>query len=245
MIHLKGVTKTFGRHQALKDVSLEVPEKRIFGLLGPNGAGKTTLLRLLMGVLVPDEGEITLFGRYTPGMAQATRQIGYMPQQLALYEGLTIRENVRFFGHLYGMEKAALHQSCEEALRRVDLLGRADDLALTLSGGMQRRVMLATAMVHKPKLLILDEPTAGIDPVLRLNFWAWFRDLANEGATILVTTHHISEADHCQEVLFLREGHLLEQGNPASLISKYKVADLEAAFVQATQQSPSGQEGAP
>ena len=235
MIVLDGVTKRFGTHLAVDRLSLEIPGKRIIGLLGPNGAGKTTLLRMLMGVLTPEAGRIELFGRYAPGEMAATRLIGYMPQQLAIYEGLSLRENVHFFGRLYGVEQSSLVTRCEEVLRRVELDARGDDIALSLSGGMLRRVMLATALIHKPQLLILDEPTAGVDPVLRLHFWAWFKDLCAEGTTILVTTHHISEAGQCDEVFFLRSGTLLERGTPAELNARYGVNDLEAAFVQATQ----------
>jgi ABC-2 type transport system ATP-binding protein len=237
MIEIEHVLKTYRGHTALHDLTLSIPEGRIFGLLGPNGAGKTTLLRLIMGVLRPDAGTIRLFGGLAPGVLEATRRIGYMPQQLALYEGLSVRENVLFFGRMYGLGGAALAARADEVLQRVELTARQSSLAGTLSGGMMRRAMLASALVHGPRLLILDEPTAGVDPLLRLRFWDWFRQLAAEGITVLVTTHHISEASHCSEVLFLREGHILERGRPADLIARYGTADLEAAFVQATQRA--------
>lgn len=240
MIELQHVRKAYHGRVALDDLTLTIPEGRIFGLLGPNGAGKTTLLRLIMGVLRPDAGTITLFDGLTPGHTEATRQIGYMPQQLALYEGLSVRENVLFFGRMYGLGGTDLQGRADEVLDRVDLLERQDSLAGTLSGGMMRRAMLASALVHRPRLLILDEPTAGVDPLLRLRFWEWFRQLAAEGITVLVTTHHISEAGQGGEVLFLREGRILERGRPDELIARYAASDLEGAFVQATREAIPG-----
>jgi ABC-2 type transport system ATP-binding protein len=240
VIEIAHVRKSYHGHTALHDLTLSIPEGRIFGLLGPNGAGKTTLLRLVMGVMRPDSGDITLFDGLRAGASEATRRIGYMPQQLALYEGLSVRENVEFFGRMYGLGGAELKARTREVLERVDLLERQDSQAGTLSGGMMRRAMLASALVHGPRLLILDEPTAGVDPLLRIRFWDWFRQLAAEGITVLVTTHHISEASRSGEVLFLREGRILERGEPAALIARYGAADLEAAFVQATRDTVPG-----
>lgn len=234
MIALDQLSKSFGGRPVLHPLTLTIPQGRIFGLLGPNGAGKSTLLRIIMGLLKPDAGRVVLFGNLAPGDAEAARRIGYMPQQLALYEDLSARQNVRFFGRMYGMRGAALTARTDEVLERVALTAEAERPVRNLSGGMQHRVMLATALVHQPSLLILDEPTTGVDPSLRLRFWEWFEGLSREGASILVTTHHIAEAVHCQEVLFLREGSLLERGTPQALIERYGVSDLEAAFVQAT-----------
>ncbi|HEX9843983.1 MAG TPA: ABC transporter ATP-binding protein, partial [bacterium] len=158
--------------------------------------------------------------------------------QLALYEGLSVEENIAFFGRLYGVDGRTLSRRIDEVLERVELRRRRKALAGTLSGGMMRRAMLASVLVHEPRLLILDEPTAGVDPVLRLRFWGWFRRLVGEGLTILVTTHHISEAAACEQVVFLREGRLMEQGPPQVLIERYGAADLEAAFVAATHEAP-------
>jgi ABC-type multidrug transport system ATPase subunit len=241
MIEIEHLRKSYRGRPALHDLTLSIPEGRIFGLLGPNGAGKTTLLRLVMGLLRPDAGRIVLFGGLAPGSPAATRQIGYMPQQLALYEGLSVRENVRFYGHMYGLRGAELRARAQEVIARVELAARQHSLAGALSGGLMRRAMLASALVHRPRLLILDEPTAGVDPLLRLRFWEWFRRLAAEGITVLVTTHHISEASQGDEVLFLREGRILERGRPAELIARYAAADLEAAFVQATRAAVPGE----
>ena len=235
MIAIEQVRKSFRGRPALHDLTLSIPAGSTFGLLGPNGAGKTTLLRLIMGVLRPDAGRIRLFGDGRPGAPDVTRRVGYMPQELALYEGLTVAENVAFFGRMYGLGGADLRAQVDEVLARVELTERRDSLAGALSGGMMRRAMLASVLVHRPRLLILDEPTAGVDPLLRLRFWEWFRALAQDGVTLLVTTHHISEAGQCASVLFLREGQILEQGPPGPLIERYGARDLEDAFVRATQ----------
>ncbi len=250
MISVEGVVKRYGkpdspsgaktgkRHSgtvAVDQLTLHIPAGRIFGLLGPNGAGKTTLLRMIMGLIAPDAGQIRLFEGLEPGADACIRRMGYMPQNLALYESLTVEENVVFFGQLYGMPRDTLATRTREVLEQVDLWERRDTPAGELSGGMMRRAMLASAVVHGPQLLILDEPTAGVDPLLRISFWEWFGRLADEGTTLLITTHHISEAVRCQEVIFQRAGRVLDRGVPAALMERYKATDLEAAFVAATE----------
>ena len=234
MISVEGVVKRYGAMVAVDRLSMEIPAGRIFGLLGPNGAGKTTLLRMMMGLIVPDAGRIRLFEGLEPGSPAAIRRIGYLPQQLALYESLTVRENVAFFARLYRMSGERIVERTREVLERVELWERRDEPAGKLSGGLLRRAMLASAVVHAPRLLILDEPTAGVDPLLRLKFWDWFSALADEGATLLITTHHIAEADRCQEVVFQHAGRVLDRGAPAALMERYGVRDLEAAFIAAT-----------
>jgi ABC-2 type transport system ATP-binding protein len=234
MLSLEHVVKRMGHVRAIDDLSLDVPEGTLFGLLGPNGAGKTTLLRLLMGLLRADAGRITLFGRYAPTDLEVPALLGYMPQQLAVYPGLSVEENIAFYGHLYGLSGAELRRRTARLLEMVELTARARSPVGQLSGGMVRRAMLATTMVHQPRLLILDEPTAGVDPLLRLKFWQWFGDLRAQGTSIIVTTHHISEASRCHRVVFLRAGRVLEQGPPGELMARYGATDLEAAFVAAT-----------
>lgn len=243
MLTISHLTKQLGTTRALDDFSLTVEPGQLFGLLGPNGAGKTTLIRLIMGLLRPTAGEITLFDRYRPGDQAARNLIGYMPQQLAVYPGLSVLENLLFFGRLYQMNEHDLRDRAEELLAMVELEAVRDQLVATLSGGMVRRVMLATALIHRPRLLILDEPTAGVDPLLRLRFWEWFNAMVAAGTTLIVTTHNIAEARHCREVLFLRNGRLLKQGSPQSLNAKYGCDDLEAAFVAAVQQRASAEVG--
>lgn len=237
MLTINHLSKQLGTTRALDDFSLDIAPGQLFGLLGPNGAGKTTLIRLVMGLLRPTSGEITLFDKYRPGDPAARSLIGYMPQQLAVYPGLSVLENLLFFGRLYQMSEADLRGRATELLEMVELEAVRDQLVATLSGGMVRRVMLATALIHRPQLLILDEPTAGVDPLLRIRFWEWFNAMVAAGTTLIVTTHNIAEARHCREVLFLRNGRLLEQGSPQSLNDKYGCHDLEAAFVAAVQHS--------
>lgn len=241
MISLDRVVKVYGGRRVIDRLSLDIPRGHIFGLLGPNGAGKTTLLRMIMGLVRPDAGTVTLFGGEAPGSDAAVRRIGYMPQGLALYEGLSIQENLMFFGRLYGVPDDELLRRSETVLRQVELLDRRESRVADLSGGMMRRAMLASAVIHHPALLILDEPTAGVDPLLRNKFWDWFTQLADGGTTLLITTHHISEADRCQEVVFQRFGRILSRGRPQDLLAHYGAADLEHAFVTATREAQAGE----
>ncbi|MDH4121096.1 MAG: ABC transporter ATP-binding protein [Deltaproteobacteria bacterium] len=234
MLQVDRVTKQFGKLKALDELTLAVPEGQIFGLLGPNGAGKSTLIRIITGLLPPTSGTITLLGSKDPTDMEIRRQVGYMPQDAALYPGLTIAENVRFFGRIYGVPETVISQRMEEDLELVELTHRKDSVVETLSGGMVRRTMLLTALIHRPRFLILDEPTVGVDPELRLKFWDWLAQLVQRGSSILITTHHISEAVRCAKVVFLREGKRLEEGPPRELMARYGSQDLEEAFVKAT-----------
>jgi ABC-2 type transport system ATP-binding protein len=233
MLKLNQVTRQFGKFTAVDHLELEISQGLIFGLLGPNGAGKTTLLRMIMGLIRPTFGNITLFNTYAPTDWEVREKIGYMPQQLAIYPGLSVLENILFFGRLYNSQDIKIKQRADEIIDMVELSGQRDNLVSSLSGGMVRRAMLATTLIHQPALIILDEPTAGVDPSLRLKFWQWFQTLADAGTSIIITTHHIAEADHCDRVVFLREGKILEQGPPNTLMKTYNAQDLEAAFVKA------------
>lgn len=234
MLNLQGVTRKFDQLTAVDGIDLEIPKGLIFGLLGPNGAGKTTLLRMIMGLIPPTSGTITLFGKYAPTDRIVRGRIGYMPQQLAIYPGLSTLENVLFYGRLYGMPETELQSRAREILEMVELSPQNNQLVAHLSGGLVRRALLATALIHQPSLVILDEPTAGIDPALRIRFWEWFGVLSGQGISILITTHHITEASRCDQVVFLREGRLIEQGTPRALMTRYQSKDLEDAFVRAT-----------
>jgi len=238
-----------GNVQALNDLTLEVPAGSVFGLLGPNGAGKTTLIRAITGLLPLDSGRISLFNQLAPGSHASRKLIGYMPQQLALYPTMTVTDNILFFGRLYGVPEATLAHRLSELLEMVELKDFANAKVGELSGGMVRRVMLASVVIHQPKLLILDEPTAGVDPLLRIKFWDWFADLQAQGTSILVTTHHISESFRCSQVVFMRDGQLLENGTPQQLMDRYDAQDLETAFVDATRSqtphAPAAERGTP
>lgn len=215
------LTKSYGHIEALSGLSLTVTEGEIFGLLGANGAGKTTLIKILTGVTRADNGTAEVLGFDPVRQAHDLRQhIGYMPQAPALYEDLTGRDNVRFFGQSRPMPN--LDERIDEVLAFVDLTDRQHDSVYGFSGGMKQRLSLACALVHRPRLLFLDEPSTGVDPKLRENLWAHFRDLTNQGTTILLSTHQMDEAFHCDRVAVMRNGAALACDSPRGLMSRGK-----------------------
>ena len=228
-VQAKGVRKRFGAIAALDGLDLAVGAGEIYGLLGPNGSGKTTFIRCLAGLVRPDAGEITVLGR-SPRDAVAAGRVGYMTQAAALYGDLSVGENLSFFARLEGVERAA--ERIEDALRTVDLLDRIRSTVSTLSGGMKQRVSLAAALLHQPDLLLLDEPTVGVDPVLRQEFWTHFRALASKGVTILVSSHVMDEASRCDRLGLIRAGRVLAEGTASELIARAGASDLEAAFLK-------------
>lgn len=238
MINLNNLRKNYGQVQAIKQLNLSISKGDIFGLLGPNGAGKTSLIKLITGQMSPSEGKVTLFDGESPYSEKTRKKIGVMPQDLSIYRELSLTENLKFFGSLYGL-KEDLKRRIEEVISLVELSSKRDGPIEFLSGGMQRRASLACALIHSPPLLILDEPTAGVDPLLRLKFWELFKKLAQEGTTLLITTHHISEAINCNNVAFLREGEVIQKGKPSSIIEHFKASHLEEAFALATTQGTS------
>jgi len=226
----KGLTKRFGDRLALNDLNLDIEEKETYGLIGPNGAGKTTFIRIAAGLAKADEGEITVLGKTMPDRSIAPH-IGYMTQKGALYSDLTVIENLKFFASLYGVGGEKGRARIAEILEMVALTDRRDSIVGNLSGGMIQRASLAATLLHRPKLLFLDEPTAGVDPELRLTFWNHFEKLNAEGATIIVSTHHLDEASRCHRLGMLREGRIIAQGPPADLLSKTGAETLEMAFM--------------
>ena len=216
-----GLRKTFGGVPALDGLDLRVPAGRIYGLLGPNGSGKTTLIRALAGLVRPDAGTVTVLGR-TPREAVVAGMLGYMTQAAALYGELSIQENLRFFAELEGVPTSELGARVDDALRAV--VG-------ALSGGMRTRVSLAAALLHRPAVLLLDEPTVGVDPALRRDFWDHFRALARSGSTIVVSSHVMDEAARCDRLGLMRAGRLLAEGTVAELCAQAGTADLESAFL--------------
>lgn len=207
---------SFGRLDVLRGLSLTVERGSIVGLLGANGAGKTTFIRLLVGLLHAKSGSVEVLGEApSPRVA---RRIGYMPQLNALYLELSAKENVEFFARMYGLSNGEQRwRATADAIGLVGLSDRADDPILRLSGGMRQRVSLACALVHKPDLLLLDEPTVGLDPELRATFWEHFRALAEGGQTILISSHTMDDAAHCDRLAFLRDGHVIADGSPEEL----------------------------
>ena len=211
-------SKRFGDDVALDDVSITVPEGKILGIIGPSGAGKTTLVRLMTGALTPTDGEIRVMGEDPTRFKRRTRErIGYMPQSFALYPDLTARENVDFVASLFGLLWWRRRRRTRHVLELVDLWSVRDRRAGKLSGGMQRRLELASALVHDPLILFLDEPTAGIDPLLRATIWRELTRLRDDGRTLLVTTQYVGEAEGCDAVLLISDGRVVAAGTPDEL----------------------------
>jgi len=223
-----GLRKTFGSIQAVDGIDLALAPGRIYGLLGPNGSGKTTLIRLLTGLARATSGEARVLGIRMPSRAALAR-IGYMPQSEAIYPELSVGENLGFFATLEGQRDRA---AVDRVLELVELTDRRRTPALELSGGMRRRLSLACALVHEPEVLFLDEPTVGVDPALRVQFWSHFRRLAAAGRTILVASHVMDEADRCDDLLFVRSGQVIARGSGAELRARAGTDNLEAAFLQ-------------
>jgi ABC-2 type transport system ATP-binding protein len=222
--------REFGPVTALDGVDLAIDGPEIVGIAGPNGAGKTTLIQCLLGLLAPTAGSARIDGTAGPALGSADRaRIGYMPQEPAIYRDLTVRENVAFFASLYGVcdRQAAV----AEALDFVDLADRADSRVEALSGGMVRRTSLACSIVHDPALLVLDEPTVGLDPALRAEMWREFRDRCERGTLVLVSTHYLAEVSRCDRALFLSGGRVLAFDDPASIKEATDTTDMEGAFL--------------
>jgi ABC-2 type transport system ATP-binding protein len=210
----------------LDELSLSVASGRVTGLLGPSGSGKTTLMRAIVGVQIVESGTITVLGE-AAGTPPLRWKVGYMTQNPAVYGDLTVRENLRYFGRILG----AAQGSVEEVLATVDMTSFGDRVVNRLSGGQRARVSLATALIGGPELLVLDEPTVGLDPVLRRDLWRSFNELAEQGKTLLVSSHVMDEADHCQDLLLLREGKLVATGTPADVRTQSGKQDLDEAFL--------------
>jgi ABC-2 type transport system ATP-binding protein len=218
VIDVRGLNKHFGANHVVRDLALSVRRGEIFGFLGPNGSGKTTTIRMLCGLLTPDSGEGTCLGYDIRREAyEIKRHAGYMTQRFSFWEDLTIRENLRFVARMYGM--ADRRAKVEAALGRLGLTARGDQLAGTLSGGWKQRLALAACLLHEPQLLLLDEPTAGVDPKARREFWEELHTFAAAGITVLVSTHYMDEAERCHKLAYILNGRLLTQGTAAEVIA--------------------------
>jgi ABC-2 type transport system ATP-binding protein len=231
-VEVDGLSFNYGRQRVLDGLSLEVPRGISFGLLGPNGAGKTTLIRLLVGLLRPRLGTIRVLGlRPSPKVAHL---IGYMPQLPSLYGELSIIQNVDFFARIYRLtDRAERKRRVEEVIKLVDMWEHRHKNVMSLSGGMKQRVSMVCALVHNPPLLFLDEPTVGLDPELRVTFWDYFSSLTRQGITLIISSHTMDDAAHCDRLAFMRGGKFVAQGSPAELkqATGQPEASLEDAFL--------------
>ncbi|ODT62561.1 MAG: multidrug ABC transporter ATP-binding protein [Phenylobacterium sp. SCN 69-14] len=217
-IDVRGLSKSFGDKHVVQDVNLKVEEGRICGFLGPNGSGKTTTLRMLCGLLTPDSGQGTALGLDIIGQANLIkRRTGYMTQRFSLYEDLTIEENLQFSARVHELDRRK--ERVDKALERLGLLERRRQLAGSLSGGWKQRLALAAATLHEPRLLLLDEPTAGVDPKARRTFWDEIHALSAEGLTVLVSTHYMDEAERCHEIAYISYGRLIARGTADEVIA--------------------------
>ncbi|WP_199878990.1 ABC transporter ATP-binding protein [Salinivibrio kushneri] len=233
-IDAKGLTKRFGALTAVDDVNLQIPEAAIYGFLGPNGSGKSTIIRMLCGLLTPTSGEVEVLGFRVPGQAEEVKlHIGYMTQTFSLYEDLTVEENLRFLAAIYNLPRRDLKQRIDGALERYWLSDRRKQFAGTMSGGQKQRLALAGATLHRPRLLILDEPTSAVDPQSRRDFWDILFDLVDQGTTVLVSTHYMDEAERCHNLAILDQGRLVAQGRPRDLIR-----DIAAGVVEIETDTP-------
>ncbi|MCI2256793.1 ABC transporter ATP-binding protein [Domibacillus sp. PGB-M46] len=229
MIVVQGYSQSYGKKDVLQEVDFSIERGEMVGLIGPSGSGKTTLIKSLIGMQIPTKGTVHVFNEQQPTL-KVSKQIGYMAQSDALYNDLTPRGNLKYFGKLYGLRKKKLAERIEYVLDFVDLARDADRPIHSFSGGMKRRLSLAIALIHEPQILLLDEPTVGIDPKLKRTFWEEFEALRSKGVTIVVTTHIMDEAERCDRLLLIQDGRLIDAGTPQELTNRF--GSIENVFIQ-------------
>jgi ABC-2 type transport system ATP-binding protein len=230
MVVVEQLVKQFGKLRAVNKLNMTIFTGETYGLIGPNGSGKTTLIRMLVGLVRPTSGTIRIMGERMPS-AKVSPHLGYMTQLSALYLDLTAKENLQFFCNIYGLHGKEQNRRIQEILERVDLADRANDVVGNFSGGMKQRLSLACALVHYPRLALLDEPTVGVDPELRRSFWDYFAQLNKEGVTIIVSTHQLDEASRCTRLGLMRSGALFAQDAPQELLRQSGKDNMEDAFL--------------
>ena len=228
-----GLRKVYGDLIALDALDLEIARGEVFGLLGPNGSGKTTTIRMLCGLVEPSAGDATVVGFDVRTQAEEIRgHIGYMSQRFGLYDDLTVAENLRFYATVYGLHGQERSTRLKQHMDALGLAPRARQLAGTLSGGWKQRLALACATAHRPEMLFLDEPTAGVDPAARRAFWETIHQMAADGVTILVTTHYMDEAERCRRLAFLSRGRLIAVGSPSEVVAQFGQKSVEDVFIE-------------
>jgi len=244
VINVHGLTKKFGGRAVVRNLSMQVKRGTIYGFLGPNGSGKTTTIRMLCGLLTPDEGTGTCLGYdIRTGTDMIKRQVGYMTQRFSLYQDLSVRENLEFIARIYGLARPSA--AARAAIERLGLNGREEQIAGELSGGWKQRLALGACTLPGPQLLLLDEPTAGVDPKARRDFWNEIHALAAEGLTVLVSTHYMDEAERCHEIAYIAYGHLLTHGTVEEVIAKSALSTytVTGEGLHAVQDALAGQPG--
>ncbi len=248
-IVVRDLTKRFGEFTAVNSISFEVRHGEIFGFLGPNGSGKTTTIRMMLGLMKPSSGSIDVLGLNVNSDARQIRpRVGYMSQRFSLYNDLTVLQNLNFYGAAYGLSDLELHTRIGEALSMAGLHGREHAKTKDLAGGWRQRLALSAAILHRPEVLFLDEPTAGVDPLSRRAFWDLLYQLIAEGMTVFVTTHYMDEAEHCQRLAFIQHGNLIAYGTAEEIKNKMMhgdVLELRTVRCAACRKSAAGRAGPP
>ena len=239
-IQVENLTRKFGAFTAVDNISFEVAEGEIFGFLGANGAGKTTAIRMLCGLLSPTSGNAMVAG-YKIGKQteKVKRNIGYMSQKFSLYEDLTLAENIFFYGGIYGLSRKVIRQKTEEMLDKFSLHDVKDSLISDLPLGWKQKLAFSTATLHDPKIVFLDEPTGGVDPITRRQFWDLIYEAANEGVTIFVTTHYMDEAEYCDRISIMVDGRIDALGTPRELKEQFQAETMDEVFVRLVRPNPS------
>lgn len=233
IIRAENLTRKFGDFTAVDHISFEIAEGEIFGFLGANGAGKTTAMRMLTGLLIPTEGQATVAGYDVYAQSeQIKKRIGYMSQKFSLYEDLTVRENIRLYGGIYGLRDKEIRQKSEQLIAMLDMQDLQNKKIGSLPLGWKQKLAFSAALIHEPKIVFLDEPTGGVDPITRRQFWEQIYKVADEGTTVFVTTHYMDEAEYCDRVSIMVDGRIDALDTPHGLKQKFNAEDVEEVFVK-------------